>query len=324
MLANFPRSLSRRLVVSLATLAGSVAPVTGVHAQVVTPPPKEVTPIDWNIPKPPPAPTAAPMEVNANPVPAPRPAQAPVERLPDLKYTPLAEKGADGKLVSLKEPLHLSAMRRNPMLPEGYIDSIQNVIDERKQSTDRQVVANLDVLERIEDGAFENVDFMNRASVRSLMETIKPLTSAMKTLGEDLRERGLMDPMQTRFNNKIVNDYVRAANEEKMAASEADKGKSSQALLLSLYKQNVDEFVFVHAQAMKTIVSQFDEAIGPVLADEATKSKTRDVVAKARSAGTDGERTAALKGLRDVLSLDQRKQLVEKAISLSNDSKARR
>jgi len=141
---------------------------------------------------------------------------------------------------------------------------------------------------------------------------------------EDLRDRGLMDPMQTRFNNKIVNDYVRAANEEKMAASEADKGKSSQALLLSLYKQNVDEFVFVHAQAMKTIVSQFDEAIGPVLADEATKSKTRDVVAKARSAGTDGERTAALKGLRDVLSLDQRKQLVEKAISLSNDSKARR
>jgi hypothetical protein len=299
-------------VASVCALAASG--VGSAIGQVVTPPPAEVTPIDWNIPKMPPAPSMPTADVT--PTPPPRPVTPPPARLPDLPYTPLAEKGADGKILPLKEPLHISATRRNPMLPEGFMDQIAPVLEERRGRVDTLVVANLDVIERIEDGIFESVDFNNRATVRTLMDTIRPLTSAMKTLGEDLRERGLMDQMQTRFNNKIVNDYVRAVNEEKAAAAEKDKVQSGQSLLMSLYKQNVDEFVFTYEKSMAHACGRFSEALAGVQADEATLSKAREIGAAAASKATEAEKLAALKGLRDVLTLDQRRQLVQEAIRL--------
>jgi hypothetical protein len=177
------------------------------------------------------------------------------------------------------------------------------------------------VLERIEDGIFESVDFNNRATVRTLMDTIRPLTSAMKTLGEDLRERGLMDQMQTRFNNKIVNEYVRAVGEEQAAAAEKDKVQAGQSLLMSLYKQNVDEFVFTYEQSMAHACGRFSDALSNVQADPSALSKAREIGAAAAAKATVGERLAALKGLRDVLTLDQRRQLVEQAVRMWHESR---
>lgn len=302
----------------LAILIASGGPAL---AQVVTPPPKEVTPIDWNIPKPPPAPEIPPVEFTPPPEPA-RPVTPPPARLPDLEYKPLAEKDANGRVIRLSEPMHVAATRRNPMLPEGYMEQIAPVLQERQGRVDTLVVANLDVVEKIEDGIFESVDFNNRATVRTLMDTIRPLTSAMKTLGEDLRERGQMDQMQTRFNNKIVHEYIRALSEDKRVSEPKDKVQAGQSLLMDMYKQNVDEFMFTYERSMAHACGRFGEVLSSVQADEAALSKAREIGSRAAGAATDADRLATLKGLRDVLTLDQRRQFVDKAIKLWHESRS--
>jgi hypothetical protein len=302
----------------LAILVASGGPA---FAQVVTPPPKEVTPIDWNIPKPPPAPEVPQVEFTPPPQPA-RPATPPPQRLPDLEYKPLAEKDANGRVIRLSEPMHIAATRRNPMLPEGFTDQIAPVLQERQGRVDTLVVANLDIVEKIEDGIFESVDFNNRATVRTLMDTIRPMTSAMKTLGEDLRERGLMDQMQTRFNNKIVHEYIRALGEDKRVVESKDKVQAGQSLLMDMYKQNVDEFMFTYEKSMAHACGRFAEVLSGVEADESALAKAREIGSRAASAATDAERLAALKGLRDVFSLDQRRQFVDKSIKLWHKSRS--
>lgn len=317
-LMNTAFTRTGRSVAMVLVASGVVA--APVLAQVVTPPPSQVTPIDWNIPKPPPAPEIPPVEFTPPPETV-RPAAPRPEPLPPLPYKALAEKGPDGKILPLSDPLHIAATRRNPMLPEGFMDQIAPVLEERQGRVDTLVVANLDVVEKIEDGIFESVDFNNRATVRTLMDTIRPMTSAMKTLGEDLRERGLMDQMQTRFNNKIVNEYVRAVNEEKAASAAKDKVQSGQSLLMSLYKQNVDEFMFTYEKSMAHACGRFAEVLSVVQADEAALSKAREIGARAAAATTEAEKLATLKGLRDVLTLDQRRQMVDKAIKLWHESR---
>lgn len=296
----------------LLTLAASLS----ASAQVVTPPPSQVDPIDWNIRKDPPQPIEPPQTFQAPP---PRPQQQQLPALPALEYKSLVEKDADGKIIKPKEPIQLAAMRRNPMLPPDYLPSIQKFLDDRQESTNHLTVANLDILERVDDGAFENVDFQNRASIRSLTDLIKPLTGSNRTMCEELKQQQLMSQEQFRFNHKISMEYIRAVTEERLKDKGLDKGGMAQALLMALYKQNVDEYMNTYTRSMEVACSRWNDVLSGIELDATARAQAESVGKAVASAQTMPEKLAAAKGLREGLTIDQRKLFVERAIKLWMD-----
>lgn len=242
--------------------------------------------------------------------------------LPTLPYKSLVEKDADGKIIKVKEPIQLAAMRRNPMLGPDYIPSIQKFLEDRQVSINHLTVANLDILERVDDGAFENVDFQNRASIRSLTDMIKPLTGSNKTMCEQLKTDQLMSQEQYRFNHKISMEYIKAVTEEHNASKGLDKGGNAQALLMALYKQNVDEYMNTYVRSMEVACSRWSDVLSGIELDGTAKARAEEVGKAVAAAKTDAEKLAAAKGLREGLTIDQRKLFVERAIKLWMEQKA--
>lgn len=300
------------------TLLLTLAACLTANAQVVTPPPSQVDPIDWNIPKDPPAPAEQPEIVQ----PVSRPQTPPMAPLPTLEYKSLVEKDADGKIIQLREPIQLAAMRRNPMLTPDFIPSIQQFLDDRQVSINHLTVANLDIIERVDDGAFENVDFQNRASIRSLTDMIKPLTGSNKTMCEQLKADQKMTQEQYRFNHKISMEYITAVTKERDAAKGLDKGGSAQALLMALYKQNVDEYLTTYSRSMEVACARWNEVVSGIELDAAAKARAIEVGKAVAAAPTEADKLTAAKGLREGLTIDQRKLFVERAIKLWMEQKA--
>ncbi len=298
----------------------TLAACLSANAQVVTPPPSQVNPIDWNIPKDPPAPAEELQPVNR--VTEQRPQTPPMAPLPPLEYKSLVEKDADGKIIQPKEPIQLAAMRRNPMLPPDFLPSIQKFLEDRQVSINHLTVANLDILERVDDGAFENVDFQNRASISSLTNMIKPLTGSNKTMCEQLKADQVMTQEQYRFNHKISMEYIKAITEERTATKGLDKGASAQALLMALYKQNVDEYMTTYTRAMEVACSRWSEVVSGIQLDGPAKARADEVGKAVANAATQAEKLVAAKGLREGLTVDQRKLFVERAIKLWMEQKA--
>lgn len=305
------KTLSMKSAVLL-TLAACLS----ASAQVVTPPPSQVDPIDWNIRKDPPAPIEQPQNFQ---VPPPRPQQQPLPSLPTLEYKSLVEKDTDGVIIKPKEPIQLAAMRRNPMLPPDYLPSIQKFLEDRQASINHLTVANLDILERIDDGAFENVDFQNRASIHSLTDLLKPLTGSNRTMCEELKQQKQMSQEQFRFNHKISMEYIRAITEERLKDKGLDKGGFAQALLIALYKQNVDEYMTTYARSMEVACSRWSDVLSGIELDATARAQAESVGKAVAAAQTMPEKLTAAKGLREGLTIDQRKLFVERAIKLWMD-----
>lgn len=318
--------------------AGLVLMAGQARAQVVTPPPKDVAPADANIPKYPATPAPPPPSASAPAGSAPAfdpknvqtlpsgnsritPGQPqPAAPLPDLPYTPLAQKDEAGNFKPLTEPLQLAALRVNPMIKQGFVASIRPQLEERRVAIESLLVANLDLIERVEDGLFESVDFSNRDTIRTLLDAVKPIThpAGPRPLGEDLAQKQLIDQTQRLFNDKIAREYtltvVPAASPDDPAEV---RGKRSGQRLIALYKQNIDEYTFVYAKAQQYAIANFDSVLAGAQLEESAKQKARDVGAKIASAGTTAEKLAALKGLREALTLDERKAFYKKAIELA-------
>jgi hypothetical protein len=323
-------TVGRMLVASGCAFLGTQTMTRVAWAQVVTPPPAVVPAPGDNIPKypvvapPPPRPDTVPQfnPQNVKPLDVAQPgAQTapPAVTLPDLPYTALAQKDEAGNYKPLTEPLQLAAMRVNPTIKEGFLATIRPQLDDRRTAIESLLVANLDLIERVEDGLFESVDFSNRDTIRTLLDAVKPLShpAGPRPLGEDLVQKQIIDQTQRLFNDKIAREYTLAVVPAATSDAPAEvRGKRSGQRLIALYKQNIDEYTFIYAKAQQYAITNFDSVLAGVELDDAAKQKARDVGAKIASAPA-AEKLAALKALREALTLDERKAFYKKAIALA-------
>ena len=291
-------------------LAGVCAPAWG---QVVTPPPSEVAPVDEHIekmPVPPPRPDVQAQPVQAQPVAARQPIQ-----LPDLPYEPLAQKDEAGNFKPLTEPLQMAALRASPTIEDKskFFEDIKPFLAERNLTVHTVFISNLDLLERVDDGVFEKVNLRDQASIKQLLEVTKPFLppAAPDGLLEGLKKAGKLTDVQHAFAAKIARDYTLTLNPPPPeGGDEAEKARISMSRAAQLLKNgSLEEYTFLYNQAKKASIENFDAVLGLMESlDEAKKAEVAKIGQGIAAAGTQDEKFTALRGLRDVLTLEQRKE----------------
>jgi hypothetical protein len=290
--------------------------------QLVTQPPAKAPNPAEHIPIAPVAPPKMPAHIDVPqnvPTIAPQPAKAKAQVvLPDLPYPPLG-KGPDGKVTPLIEPAEYAALRVNPMLKPEDIRTFGKYMDDRRATFERIVADNLDLVETIEGGIFETLDLSDNKAFTKLLDVAHPLRApaAPKALIEELLDRQLVDPTQAEFNRKIVREYHMAlVPQAKADATTQEKGQVARRSMALLYKQGLEEPLFVHRQLLLEASGKLDKIIPTLGLDAAAAAKVNTVVATIKPNTGDDARLTAMAELNKDLSLDQRKALLRKVVEI--------
>jgi hypothetical protein len=309
---------------SVAACGLSLLPVAA-FAQVATPPPSEVKDPSKEFTPPPQQEMQPSQPINVQPA---RPRQQMPELPKDVNYDVLIKKDDKGIVAPLGEPVHLAALRNNPKLPAGFIDSIADYLADRRSRLVHMAVANLDIVEKIDEGVFETAAKEDKAGLQKLMDTVKPIVQAPapRSISDELRDKQLLDPTQWLVNTQIVRRYTLASVPPvDKNAPQAVQGAAAWGALIQLYKAMTEEYTFLLASANKTIAKESNALFSSELVtklngiglDEAKLKNVRGLLEKAVTAtvGTD-EYKAANKAFREATTIEQRKAIYEAAMNL--------
>lgn len=231
----------------LFVVLGMAAGVAG--AQIATPPPAEK-----------PAEPAATPEAQPAARPAAQPAAKPkpknsqqLQELPtNIPYPKLAQVGADGKIVRLKQLPDILALRANPTVGEKSVDEIMPVLYGRRARFEMLVIENLDLYWALTAGAIENLDMSNLPEMSKVAEMIKPLVGKT-TLSEELQNRGILTRTQGGLNEYIVREYKQAISDE-IQASEGQNGLSE--FMRFILQDSIQEAELAYLGMMAEIKNQ--------------------------------------------------------------------
>ncbi|MBX3382863.1 MAG: hypothetical protein KF864_05080 [Phycisphaeraceae bacterium] len=240
-----------RVLAVFATCMGVASVAT---AQLVMPPPAKNPEIDANIPK-----EAALPPATTQPVPPPEPVRARPARetVPNLPWKEW-ELDGEGKVLPLNEPLDLASLRRNPYVTPDMMSKIEAYLPMRKQSIRRVVIENLDLIERVDKGLFEQADFTKRESVSQVVQTTRPLNTV--SLVNDLKNRQIIDERAHAFNGRIVNAYSRGVIGPAPAdATDEDRAARTNLAIGVIYKSAVNEQLWTYNDLVLDAAKEFPQ-----------------------------------------------------------------
>lgn len=300
--------MTKNRVSGLFALAFGMLALAGVATgQMTLPPPAEpVTPPEY-VPAPPPPPE--PIRIQPQPVEA-RPVAQPLPNLPWKAW----EVDAQGMAVPLSEPLDYAAFNRNPMVDDLTRDRVRDYLKERKATYERLVIEHVDLMGQLEDGLLEKVDTRSRDTMSPAIMAVRPIAPPQgpKSLGDEMRARGLLTPQQAEFQSKIKNEYLKRAVELPPADAPAEvKTEHNLKSMLAIYKRNFDEPRMVYRDLLI-------EA-GALLASGKASLKLDGAAAKLmdglKSASGPGGTLEAMKKLFAEMSVEQRQDLLRQTIA---------
>ena len=302
---------------SMFALAAGCALSSAACAQIMVPPPEKTPGVDENIPKATPPAPRPPKAVAT-------PAVAQVVMPTDVNYDVLIEKDAAGKVKPLTRPIYIAALKGNTKLPPDFWEKAKPFLEERRATMEHVMINNLDLMDQIEDGVFERTGF-DQKQVASLLNTARPLMkpAAPDVLTKELKAKNLLDEVQYRVTEQIVRKYTLAANPVPAAdLPKEERGGGSFKVLIQLYKIAFDEFVYIHKDLSITAADNLNDLVQTLDADAATTKKVHDVAARLSKSSSDAQKMDAMKSLRDVLTLDQRKELMRQAGAIYKEAHA--
>ncbi|MCX5691345.1 MAG: hypothetical protein NTV94_16410 [Planctomycetota bacterium] len=267
LLTSRGRVTSRGLafVWSLVVAAGSSAAL----AQFVTPPPASNPDPNKDIPKapapPPPPPAAAP---SAPKIQQAKPVKEPIPNVPFKEW----EKDASGNVLPLTEPLELASLRRNPLVTSDTMAKIDAYYPDRRKAMERIVIENLDLVEWIDGGLFEQTNFNDKGQVGQVVATTKPLTTP--SLATELKNRQIIDDKAFGVNSRITTAYTKAGMPaRKEGASAEELKKTNMASMGAIYKQGFVEHLWTYNELLVSASKDFGAKAGASKAEQAAAAK---------------------------------------------------
>jgi len=182
-----------------------IAFVGTATAQVVTPPPKPApeTP-EFQIP--PAAPEAPKIAAT------PRRADPKLDEsslrgeVPPVPYNKLGQIDENGKIVRYDVILDYEALRSNPLVAESKSVEMRPMVVGRRYRMESIVIDNFDLVSQVDDGLLETMGLDDMAKMKQIIDTITPLVPP-KSISQEMFDRGLLSPVQHRFNQKILGEY---------------------------------------------------------------------------------------------------------------------
>ncbi|QOJ00165.1 MAG: hypothetical protein HRU70_06555 [Phycisphaeraceae bacterium] len=267
---------------------------------------------------PPPTPAPAPTPVWTPPPPPPPPPSA-EPQVP----VPAWDRDAQGKLVTLSEPVWFASIRKNQMVAADQWNKINPYMERRRRSFEKAVADNIDLLREVLGGDLDKVemgaDQSRRGDVAKLLGMLKPLagsTSAPK----EMQDTGVLTRLQTQHNIKIANAYREAKRRElqesewKLPENATDEQKdrvrraSMRHTILSSF---VDEAVHAYEGLLLDAAKDLEKHLGSVeLSDEARRGLAPKV-AKVKAASGREAVLAAMQELVASLDVEHERELLQ-------------
>jgi hypothetical protein len=295
-------------------LASTLLAVGTASAQVVIPP-TEGRPATPAYVPPPPPPPPKPFE-GAQPSegqPATPPVVARPVELPSLPYKSLAEKGPDGKLLPLNEPIYIAALRVNPAVTDDERSKIEPYLKTRRESYEQIAIDNIDFLQEIDGGL---IDRLNMADSNDAKKVQKIRALAGKgTLSAALKEAHLLSDMQIKFGDKIVKERNEAEIAELKAASGKngdDKKAAADVVTPHLLRQAVSESILARRGLYLELANNLPKLESSLGLDAGVLGTLKSGVAAAKD---DASKVAAVHASFKGLTADQARTALKAVIA---------
>lgn len=148
---------------------------------------------------------------------------------PDLgvTWTSLVARDEAGKVVPLKEPTEIAALRVNPMVsPSAWPELKAGLIDWQRR-LDLVVMQNCDIIQRFDEGQVSQYDPTDRAATALMSDMTRPLLAAGRVT-DFLVTRKLLSEEQRQVNARITDEYNNAALAQLMNEANAASGANPQ------------------------------------------------------------------------------------------------
>lgn len=183
----------------LITLVGTAS------AQVVTPPPKPApeTP-EFQVPAP--APVAPKISADPRRVTPPLNESTLRGEIPPVPYEKLAQLDEDGKILRYDVILDYEALRSNPLVAESKSIEMRPMVVGRRYRMESIVIDNFDLIDQVDHGLLDTMGLEDMTKMKQIIDTITPLVPP-KSISQEMFDRGLLSPVQHRFNQKILGEY---------------------------------------------------------------------------------------------------------------------
>ncbi|MFA6044111.1 MAG: hypothetical protein WC718_03930 [Phycisphaerales bacterium] len=312
-------TLQLRITIAAGIALATFAPA---FAQIVTPPPATAPKVDDHIERAPLPPQRDPSTKAAPPIrintPPARTKPAKVEA-PDLKFESIVHRDAAGKVIPLTETVDLAALRNNPALKPGFMDEIAETLAERKAAFQRVAIDNLDIVEKVENGAIEKVELDSKDAIKSVVDMIKPLKppAVPNPLTQALLDAQKISPEQAAMNRKIMKEYQDALLPPLVGkdATPADRKAFFNNTVRTIQREGINEVLISFEALRRTALTNLAQC----LPGDLGKAESAPLLAAAKglsASSSDADFAKAYHALETGLNLDQRRDVLRKAATL--------
>lgn len=270
---------------------------------------------------------AAPMVV---PPPAMQPVQTP---LPPPPFDRLAKLGPDRKIIRVDGILDILAIPRNKLVDQATRDRIRPLVQAWMADVDQLVIDNLDFIEKIEppDGSQSVIDSVDLQNQKRLLYVTQMMTQLMSAglLTPYLETKEGFNRAQAELNQQIVNDYLQQVMNEVMAENgvpndinqrpqdETAKLKQANAVSRFLYRLSCRDAIESYHRQLEHGAQHMEQATASLQLAPEQQAKLKPAVAAAKSASTPEAKRKATRAVLDLLTFDQRREVLARARDLA-------
>lgn len=280
------------------------AAATGALGQLVVPPTKKPAETPEYVPPPqapqPPAGlTVAPGKVTPA---APAKAEVPA----DVKWESLVKRDENGELIPLDGPEWYAALDVNPLIEEEKKPQLAALIEERRRYFEPIVLDNLDLLMQIEEGGEGMQTHGMLANVGRALAGDRA-----RSFTNELRNRGLMNPVQMAVHERIMKEYQAAEQGPSPKREGADRGVTG-SYEKSILRQSSAEARYAWERLLLEGSERFDEVNGKASAFKGTDAA--ELKKKLGAAKSEREKVKVLRAAAMALELDEHREFLEAVI----------
>jgi hypothetical protein len=215
----------------------------------------------------------------------------------------IVKRDANGKLVRYDRPLPWVAYEMNPLITDQQRTDLQKVFDRRQMMHELAVVNDLDLVMKVDQGAFENIDPRDRRSLAWADRTQKQLRAG-GSLSEWMYNQGALTDVQAGACQLLGQAYTEALLKEisgpvkdKPDATADEKLAVTREISREVYYIRVDEPLFVYRRMLERAANNIDQCIQHAQLPAEVYASVQSDVEAIRAAKSDEEKRSTVTSL---------------------------
>lgn len=252
-----------------------------------------------------------------------QPPQPGIPQTEPARFDQLVRRDPSGKVIRLTGFVDIIALHLNPQIDQETWAKAGPVIDEWVMDTDRSVIDNLDFVEALDDGVLTQLDLLDAANNRRVMEMMMQFI-AIGNLTPYLESKGALSRAQAQQNTNMVNEhYQQIMNEvreeaQRSFASLPEEERSNKVI----HAQSKFIFDLMSRDAVASYERQLD-LLGPAFPgllsglsiDQATRASVQSMVGAIKDARPGAERRKVTKAALRALPFEVRREVLTRSLA---------